>query len=337
MADEALIAIKQGGGALRQIPLGEDPEEAAARRRAGGLRRFLAFLLVVLLGCGIWYGVEHIPELERVDYVRLKRLEMEGDTAKVPLVRLKEAVEPVLEGRSFFTVNLEEVRTAAETVPWVKRAAVRRIWPDRVIVRVEVYEAVAQYEDGRLVSIEGKLFAANPDEGAEAGALPSFSGAAEEVPEILRRWRRFSSLFSGLPFRITEIALSDRGGWSLTVQGPEVPPTRIELGRDRSGTALEERLRQVAAAWPRMVEVFGGPPSAIDARYRRAISARKTDRAALEAYLAENTRPAQAPESAETTGQQNEDGDDADDAADSVNQTTGGGNTAAETNSQRAE
>ena len=86
--------------------------------------------------------------------------------------------------------------------------------------------------------------------------------------------------------KITELELSDRGSWTLTIESPTIPPTKIELGRDANGAAVEERLRQVVEAYPRIVEIMGGPPASLDARYRRAIAAGKVNREQVAEYLA---------------------------------------------------
>ena len=195
-------------------------------------------------------------------------------------------MEPAAAGKTFFTVDLKAVRDAAETVPWVQYAAVRRVWPDALMIDVTVYEAAAVYEDGRLVSGEGQLFSANPDEGSETAGAPTFRGEAQAVPEMLRRWRRFSGLTEHIPAKITELELSDRGSWTLTIESPTIPPTKIDLGRDANGAAVEERLRQVVEAYPRIVEIMGGPPASLDARYRRAIAAGKVNREQVAKYLA---------------------------------------------------
>ena len=154
------------------------------------------------------------------------------------------------------------------------------------MIDVTVYEAAAVYEDGRLVSGEGQLFSANPDEGSETAGAPTFRGEAQAVPEMLCRWRRFSGLTEHIPAKITELELSDRGSWTLTIESPTIPPTKIELGRDANGAAVEERLRQVVEAYPRIVEIMGGPPASLDARYRRAIAAGKVNREQVAEYLA---------------------------------------------------
>lgn len=306
------------GEALRQIPLDEPRRETASaavprRLRAGLLLRLGCAAALIAAAALLW---TQLPAAGR-GYLTLKRLEMKGDTEKVPLARLREAVEPLLEGRTYFSADLDAVRAAAETVPWVKYAVVRRVWPDRLMIEVTVYEAVAQFEDGRLVSVEGRLFAANPDEGEEASHLPSLSGTADEVPELLRRYRRFSSMMRDLGVIVSDVTLSDRGSWSLTFQSPTIPPTKVELGRESSGAPVEERLRQVVAAYPKMAELLGGPPSSIDARYRRAIAAGKVDRTALTAYLAEVARAAETERTEDAAGgaEAVETADDAEDAA----------------------
>ena len=47
------------------------------------------------------------------------------------------------------------IRDSFETVPWVRRAVVRRVWPDRLAVRLEEHRAVALWvgEDLSLIHI----------------------------------------------------------------------------------------------------------------------------------------------------------------------------------------
>lgn len=337
--------------ALQQVPLeraGEDdgwetagrPAAAPASPARRGRRAGVAALCVLAIACAAAAFAAWAPagaaRFAGLDFLALKRLDMRGDTAKVPLARLKEAVEPVIAGKTYFSADLAAARAAAESVPWVRSAAVRRIWPDRLEIDVTVREAVAQFEDGRLVSDEGVLFSANPDEGSEGGTLPSFAGGADDVSEILRRCRRFTTLLAALPVRVTEVALSDRGGWSVTFQGPAIPPTRVELGREAAGSSVEERLRQVVAAYPSISEVLDGPPSSIDARYRGAIAAGKVDREGLAAYLAENARPQEAAGQADAESAEGADGAESAESAGSP-EGAGGDGSADEASAQSAQ
>ena len=184
--------------AIERRALARAQEEAREARRAS-LRFWtktvcgLAAAAVVVLGAGrAADAVMHLPVFD------FSTLEVEGDVARVPVERVKQAVEPVIRG-NFFTEDLDEVRRAAETVPWVKRAVVRRVWPDGLRIAVETYSAFAVYEDGRLVDPDGVLFSANPDERDNpSDPLPNFYGPAGQTAQIARYYREFSRALSSI-------------------------------------------------------------------------------------------------------------------------------------------
>jgi len=75
------------------------------------------------------------------------------------------SVRAAIAGRlkgNYFTMRLDETRRVLENVPWVARASVRRIWPDRLHVTLVEHRALGVWDDGRLLSDSGELFVANP-------------------------------------------------------------------------------------------------------------------------------------------------------------------------------
>ncbi|HYY62811.1 MAG TPA: FtsQ-type POTRA domain-containing protein, partial [Burkholderiales bacterium] len=68
---------------------------------------------------------------------------------------------------NFFAAPIDELRAALERLPWVRRAAVRRVWPDGLEVNIEEHVALARWATGGLVNPLGERFA-----GDAATALP---------------------------------------------------------------------------------------------------------------------------------------------------------------------
>jgi hypothetical protein len=102
---------------------------------------------------------------------------------------------------NFFAVDLDAVRATFETVPWVRRASVRRVWPDGLVVAIEEHRPLAFWGDGRLVNTFGELFAANLAEAGRTATCRSSRGpkaarcrSRAATPSCARRWRRWACI-----------------------------------------------------------------------------------------------------------------------------------------------
>lgn len=182
----------------------------------------------------------------------IRSIQLEGDLARnsVPTIRANAA--PRLAG-NFFSVDLQQGRAAFETVPWVRRAVVRRIWPDRLAVRLEEHRAVAlwQGEDGadRLVNSFGEVFEANVGD-VEDDNLPVLSGPDGSAAQMLTLVQRVLPALTQLDMGIQRVHLSGRGSWRMELD----TGATLELGRG-SVAELQARterfVRTVAAVTAR--------------------------------------------------------------------------------------
>jgi cell division protein FtsQ len=145
----------------------------------------------------------------------IRSIQLEGDLARnsVPTIRANAA--PRLAG-NFFSVDLQQGRAAFETVPWVRRAVVRRVWPDRLAVRLEEHRAVALWlgEDGadRLVNSFGEVFEANVGD-VEDDNLPVLSGPEGSAAQMLTLYQRLQPALAQLDLVMQRVHLSGRGSW----------------------------------------------------------------------------------------------------------------------------
>jgi len=112
----------------------------------------IALVLLVLLASGLWWVAQR-------PMFTLKTIRVEG-MADTPLRRvnsltIRASAVPRIKG-NFFTADLDAVRAAFESVPWVRKAMVRREWPNKLIVTVEEHRALGTWgDDGRLLSVKG--------------------------------------------------------------------------------------------------------------------------------------------------------------------------------------
>jgi cell division protein FtsQ len=187
----------------------------------------------------------------------------EADLRRVNVLTVRSSALPRIKG-NFFTANLESVRAAFETVPWVRKASVRREWPDRLVVSIEEHQPLGTWgEDGQLLSTKGDVFVANLAEAEEGSKLLEFSGPTGTEKEVLTRYAELHEWLK--PIGLTPIAvdLSDRFAWSITLDNGQ----KLKLGRDHGREALKTLVGRMTQVYPQLVARFGNRIEGMDLRY----------------------------------------------------------------------
>jgi cell division protein FtsQ len=167
----------------------------------------------------------------------LRAIRIEGDVAHNSAVTVRAAALPQLTG-NFFSIDLAQARTAFETVPWVRRAVVRKVWPDRLVVRLEEHLPAAWWHtdegDDKLVNVQGEVFEANPGD-VEDDGLPVLQGPEGSAAATLALYRSLGPEIARLGSRIDVLELSARGSWRAELDSGAV----IELGRGNEAQVAE--------------------------------------------------------------------------------------------------
>lgn len=167
--------------------------------------------------------------LTRAPMFTIKGIELGGELTRNSVATIRANAMPNLRG-NFFSVDLQAGRAAFESVPWVRHAVVRRIWPNRLAVTLEEHHAAAIWrgEDGneRLVNTAGEVFDANVGD-VEDEALPVFDGPEDSSEAMLAMYRRIVPVYRRLEMEIETLHLSGRGSWRVAFDNGAT----VELGR----------------------------------------------------------------------------------------------------------
>lgn len=175
-------------------------------------------------------------------------------------------IEHALEGRiggNFFAVDLEAVRAGMQAMPWVRRATVRRAWPDRLQVTIEEHVALARWGEGELVNTFGERFSGKPDE-----SLPLFIAPPGTEGDLARQYLRFAAALEPLGASLDRVVLSQRYAWQLRLGNG----LHLMLGRDAE--AAESRLRRFVAVYAGTLASLGRRSEYVDLRYPNGFAVR---------------------------------------------------------------
>ena len=178
----------------------------------------------------------------------------------------QEDIEHATRGRiagNFFAVAPADVRAALEQLPWVRRASVRRIWPDRLEVTLEEHVPLARWGDDALVNTYGERFNGHTEQ-----ALPVFLGPAGSEHELARRYARFAALAEPLGSALERVVLTQRYAWQLRLANG----LHVMLGRDAD--AAESRLRRFVEVYPHTLGRMARRHEYVDLRYPNGFALR---------------------------------------------------------------
>lgn len=205
--------------------------------------------------------------LVRLPVFSLRGITVEGEVAHSSAASLRAHAIPRLRG-NFFTLDLQEARAAFEAVPWVSHAAVRRVWPNRLHVRLKEHQAAALWGEGELVDEEGVVFAVDPGDVADQN-LPELSGPPGSAPKVLALSRQLDRALDRIRREVKALAFTESGSWHLELDdGAE-----IELGR---GTPEEvmTRMARFVATIPQITSRYQAPLVHADLRYNSGYAVR---------------------------------------------------------------
>jgi len=225
----------------------------------------LGVAALVLLSAALWWMTQR-------PMFTLKVIRIDGSAEtqlrRVNALTVRSTALPRIQG-NFFTANLDAVRAAFESVPWVRKATVRREWPNTLLVTIEEHQPLGTWgEDGRLVSVKGDVFTANLDEAEEDGELPEFAGPQGSATEVVARYAELQKWFAPLDLAPDAVQLSERYAWKVRLDNG----VTVELGREQTPATLQERVSRLVSVYPQLVAHLQDRIESVDLRYQNGLA-----------------------------------------------------------------
>jgi cell division protein FtsQ len=222
-----------------------------ARSRGARVLSLAAGIAVAgALAAGAWQGYRYLTARP------VERVTLTGDTARVADSDLR-ALAAAVRGMT----ALDAMRERARRVPWVRDAAVRRVFPDGVEIRLEAYDAVARWGEEALVSSRGEIFRASFE-----GTLLRVRAPEAMAADVVRELPAVRASVAPIGSPVSEITVSARGGWHIVLASG----LALEAGR----ADVPARLARFAAAWHELAAA-GMQTNHADLRYANGFALRR--------------------------------------------------------------
>jgi cell division protein FtsQ len=225
--------------------------------------RLLNMAAGALVGIAVFvFAIVGVALLARSPLFPVTVIELTHPLGRTTRAEIESAARAHIRG-NFFAVSPDEVRAGLEALPWVRRASVRRVWPDRLEVSLEEHVAFARWGEQGLVNTYGERF-----NGASDAHLPVFFAPAGTEREMTQRYLRFAQAVAPLGAKLERVVLSERRAWQLRLDSG----LQLMLGRDADGA--EARLARFVDAYPATLGRIARRHEYVDLRYPNGFALR---------------------------------------------------------------
>lgn len=219
---------------------------AASHTRKGFTRLVLSivgtFLVIIFLG--IWLGGFLPNVMQASDNFKRNRLMSMGFVIeRVDVMgegRLREEdvrrALGVYAGDYLFGIDMEGAQQRVESLSWVDRAVVRRLWPDRIVVQIIERQPYAlwQYE-GEVKVVDAKGTTISDADAAQYSQLTLFVG--ESAGEQAANIRQMMGEFPNISHRVDSFVHVSNQRWDMVLNEGAV---RVMLPEDGMRKALRQ-------------------------------------------------------------------------------------------------
>jgi cell division protein FtsQ len=187
----------------------------------------------------------------------IEAVSVSGRFQRVAPVDVERVVKQSVRGAGLLSVNLDAVRQAIHTVPWIDAVSVQRDWPRGLHVLVIEQVAAARWGETGLLNTRGELFSRN--EHHMPPELAELSGPDGKESLVAQRYLAAQGRLIQAGLRLTAMRLDARGAWEFDLSNG----VTVRLGRRQ----IDERFEKFIDAALKLVTQRGGDISYVDMRY----------------------------------------------------------------------
>ncbi len=223
------------------------------------LNQIIKIILLGLIFLSVYFAVQQIKSAQ---HFPVKTVSVYG-VSRVDCAVLQSALTPLV-NHGFFNVKLTRIRERLLAVDWVADVAVRRRWPNEIVVNIIEKNAVARWNEVALLSDAGDVFM--PQSASYPEHLPQLNGPPGKQLMMLQYFNEINRLFTPLHVKILNLALTPHDAWQLSMSNGVV----IRAGHKDILT----RLGQFVKVYPQIVGNHAADVEYVDLRYSNGLAVR---------------------------------------------------------------
>ncbi|TDQ57988.1 cell division protein FtsQ [Mesocricetibacter intestinalis] len=226
--------------------------------------------LLVLLCVGVLYYTYANWQslLDKLDDRPISSFALLGSPQFTAHSDVRDMILKMGELKGFFGQDTEIVRQQIQSMPWIKGAVVRKIWPDRLSIWVAEYTPVAFWNDNQFLAADGVVFNLPADKLKETN-LPRLFGPDYQSLTVLSAWNRLFNELKSKGMGLKALSIDERGSWELVLDSG----ITLKLGRGE----WQSKIDRFMTIYPQIEIPEGKKIAYVDLRYKVGAAVSFTD------------------------------------------------------------
>lgn len=193
----------------------------------------------VVIGSISVFGMFISEKLSEDESAPVTSLVISGEMAFTNKSDIEAVIEHINFG-NFFKVDVNKVQEMVKTLPWVYSVSVRKQWPNELKIYVVDQAPIAQWNEDSYINVYGEVFQTGIHN--LTTGLPDFFGPEGTENIALSNYKDLNDLLKFGGFKISELVLTERYAWQLTLESG----VTLNLGRENR----VERVQRFMDAYP---------------------------------------------------------------------------------------
>jgi len=212
-------------------------EELAPSRLSRGLGLFFFFMVVVFFS---WLFSSMESYLTDASKMPMSALIIQGERDYVSDDDIRAVLlqKPAIE--NYFSVNVDDIQSKIESLPWVYHASVRKSWPDLLRVYIQEQPVVAVWNDTQLLNADGIVFDA--DIAMAPSTLVKLYSPNDRIKQALWKYNEFNGLLKLNDYEMTSMTVNLRNAITVVLSNGIM----LRLGREDAISRIQRYIDYVA-------------------------------------------------------------------------------------------
>ncbi|MFV2059812.1 MAG: cell division protein FtsQ/DivIB [Gammaproteobacteria bacterium] len=219
---------------------------------------FIRKIILVALCIGLLTGV--LSQISFDAILPIKKIRAQGEFINVTEKMILDAISDDVNG-GYLRVNVHGLKLKIEELAWVKEAAVRRVWPDSVVVTIKEQTAYAFWKNNGLLNEQGEYF---EPVNITALKLPVLMGPENIKEKVMTVYQELEDQLNKVELSVSEFKLDDRRAIYLQLSND----IKISLGRNE----YRKRLMRFITAYKIDLKKYSNKIDYVDMRYTNGFS-----------------------------------------------------------------